>query len=366
MKRLELMIFVLFLASNYAEEIEIRKTVKKAGAVEWKNNIKPKTNETEVEDTPATFSTTDEPFKSNASLEVITNSPDALIFSTSATTITNSAESTESESPDDSEETSPDFTNNILPTSDIPRRKVIYVNQQQSGKLNVHLELNDVSVIVIPNHRDPQLSLLNLLFKSAQKSNRIRGMVKKAGHDEYSKYQQANPHPDEDYRFGSTRMPSIESRAPYKVDISSTMGQQSQPAVEIIANAHPVLRTPQHEISAQSIDSQVMQLLKPTQAVPLIIKTASDRKPQSNRIFKRSIDTQELRIDDDIPDDVLNYHDDELTESGFNSLDSDDENLAFVNNREDSGFVLLGAVENCGPGRKRNSYQICVAVEDMK
>jgi hypothetical protein len=159
-------------------------------------------------------------------------------------------------------------------------------------------------------------------------------------HDEYSKYKPSlRPAVDNFHHIGSTGMPPfIESRAPYKVDISSTLGQQS-PAVEITPHSQQIARSP------------IMQLLKP---IPFTIQTAPG---QSNRIFKRSIDSRLLSIDDEIPSD-----EDELTESIFNSLDKKEE-FNGIDRMDGSEFVLLGATENCGPGRRRNSYQICVAVD---
>lgn len=231
------------------------------------------------------------------------------------------------------------------------RRKILYINQQQSGKFNVQLELNDVSLIVIPNKKDPQLSLLNLLLRSAQKSNvkkdenqqlqankkiddensKLENTHKTT--DEYSKYKNDNfihPSTSEPY-------PSVESRvAPYKVDISSTLGLPSP--VEIIPNANLMARSPS-------------------------VKVLKTLPSNLNQRFKRSIDTRFYGLNFDSP--VLSDHsissddneEEELAESITNSLENSDKINTISNTDE---FILLGAVENCGPGRKRNSYQICV------
>lgn len=254
----------------------------------------------------------------------------------------------------------------LLPFKDPPKRKVIYINQQQNGKLNVHLELNDVSLIVIPNQKDQnQLSLLNLLFKSAQKSKtRLDNEEKKkeekinsVDHDDYSKYKDIFKPTDENYHLTNLgNMPFVESRAPYKVDISSTLGQQSQPAVEIMPNAQ------QSQFQPQSVRSPMMQLLRP---IPYAISSGpwSGQLPANERIFKRSIDS---RLHDNVPNDFDNYNEDELTESILNTLGNNEDDLNSYDARNDSEFILLGAVENCGPGRIRNSYQICVSVDDME
>ena len=243
----------------------------------------------------------------------------------------------------------PDVTPSLIPSpeSEKPKRKVIYINQQQNGKLNVHLELSDVSVIVIPNQKDPQLSLLNLLFKSAQKSRLQNEEQKKKENalsdhnDDYSKYKLPVRSSDDVYHH--VNMPNVESRVPYKVDISSAMAHQPQPAVEIMPHTlQPQVRSP------------ILQLLKPIQQAASITK--------SHKIFKRSVDSF---LDEEVLTDrenLINQDGEVLTESIFNRL----ENEGFddiSDDRGDSDFILLGASENCGPGRKRNSYQICVTVE---
>lgn len=397
MKRTLVIFVICALATGLGEEIETRKTVKKAGAIEFKNEVESRTDSAEVmtimvetvhETTPrvstsSSAPTTTSKVESTSKIEstskpetttkvlstskapVPTKAPSATttqkiveiapttqaISSTTAQPLTSPAPfkppiSPGDESPDGDDGVDSHDLDNLLPPSQMPsRRKVVYINQQQNGKLNVHLELSDVSVIVIPNQKDPQLSLLNLLMKSAQKSNmkKKEESVSIEQLDDYSKYKQSLR--DDNYRtFG---MPFVESRAPYKVDISSTIGQHSQPAVDLTphANQHPSQAASQFQ--PQFARSPIMQLLRP--AAPA---------QGHNRIFKRSIDS---RIDADIPGD--DYNEDELTESFFNTLQNN-ENLEGLHEKDESEFVLLGAIENCGPGRQRNSYQICVPAMD--
>lgn len=393
------LIVILAVAFTAAEEIETRKTVKKASAVDAKDLDDPITDSAErqtiqieviKETTPSASTavvtqestteksttlieepTTKAAVESTTVAEVISSTSE-IVSSVSEISQVPEVDSTY-ESPDSEEDSSPDL-NNILPLSETPKRKVIYINQQQNGKLNVHLDLSDVSVIVIPNKNDPQLSLLNLLFKSAQKSNSRNEAKKKEEiantvdhHDEYSKYKQSVRVSDETFSLGSPNMPLVESRIPYKVDISSTLGQHSQPAVEIMPNSHHHLSPSAGEqFQPQFARAPIMQLLKP---LPYAIHAAAGQKPQSNhRIFKRSIDSRLFRVDTEIPnggENSVNYDDDGLTESIFNSLYSE-EDLNAYDHQDESEFILLGASENCGPGRKRNSYQICVSVADMK
>lgn len=414
--KLTLTVFVILaLSVSFAEEIETRKkTVKKAAAVETKLEMEARTDNPEamtiivetILDTtvapiitkapeatttappatsskaPATTTTTTVPEITTEKLapttEKVEDAPlttvapavaPTVAHETSSSIITVEGPISESAEDDDSFD-----LNQIIQPSETPKRKVIYVNQQQSGKLNVHLELSDVSVIVVPSQKDPsQLSLLSLLFKSAQKSKMHSDAKKKEEivsssevHDDYSKYKKPAARPSEETYLGATGIPYVESRAPYKVDISSTMGQQSltRPAIDITPNAHQHSKpsaVPQFQ--PQFARSPIMQLLKP---IPFTIQTAPGQVPHTNRIFKRSIDSRLLGLEAEIPHDNENsVNEDGLTESFLNSLDNGDY-LDNYDTNNDSEFILLGATENCGPGRKRNSYQICVSVANME
>lgn len=251
----------------------------------------------------------------------------------------------------------------MSPTSPQPtlqptkKRKIFYINQQQSGKFNVHLEFNDVSLVVIPKASDPQLSLLNLLFKSAQKSNiksneekKKEEITKVNGHneDDYSKYKMDN------YIHTSTIEPSIESRAPYHVDISSTL-----------ASTQPVLNIqPKSNNNAQTTSNITrIPLLKIMKPIPIAIQMPQVVK----KIAKRSIDTSFLGINSNVLGDTNIPDESEDERDLINTIENSDNANELSNDHIEhykSDFILLGAAENCGPGRRRNSYQVCVPVTE--
>lgn len=257
--------------------------------------------------------------------------------SQSSTTSKIDTDSSEEDS-DDSDESFENSNESSLPSfhsgSNSKRRKILYLNQQQHGKLNVQFELNDVSLIVVPNSKDPQLSLLDLLLKSAQKSNIMNDMKKKEdatkvnanNEDDYSKY---------NYMRTSTNEPSIESRAPYRVDISSTLN--SQPVVEIT-----------HQSEESHVTKSPMLKVKK----PIVFQS-----PQSNK-SKRSIENNLVGSDNDVENIPIDSDEDREIINSIEDLENSDD----IDST--SEFVLLGATENCGPGRRRNSYQICVAVAE--
>ena len=251
----------------------------------------------------------------------------------------------------------------MSPTSPQPtlqptkKRKIFYINQQQSGKFNVHLEFNDVSLVVIPKANDPQLSLLNLLLKSAQKSSiksneekKKEEITKVNGHneDDYSKYKMDN------YIHTSTIEPSIESRAPYHVDISSTL-----------ASTQPVLNIqPKSNNNAQTTSNITrIPLLKIMKPIPIAIQMPQVVK----KIAKRSIDTSFLGINSNVLGDTNIPDESEDERDLINTIENSDNANELSNDHIEhykSDFILLGAAENCGPGRRRNSYQVCVPVTE--
>lgn len=256
-----------------------------------------------------------------------------------------------------------DHASSMSPTSPQPtlqptkKRKIFYINQQQSGKFNVHLEFNDVSLVVIPKANDPQLSLLNLLLQSAKKSNiksndekKKEEIIKVNDHneDDYSKYKMDN------YIHTSTIEPSIESRAPYHVDISSTL-----------ASVQPVLNIQPKSNNNAQITSNITRipLLKIIKPIPIAIQVPQMIK----KIAKRSIDTSFLGIDSNVLGDTNIPDESEDERDLINTIENSDNVNELSNDHIESyksEFTLLGAAENCGPGRRRNSYQVCVPVTD--
>ncbi|CAH1717183.1 unnamed protein product [Chironomus riparius] len=251
----------------------------------------------------------------------------------------------------------------MSPTSPQPtlqptkKRKIFYINQQQSGKFNVHLEFNDVSLVVIPKAKDPQLSLLNLLLESAKKSNiklneekKKEEITKVNGHneDDYSKYKMDN------YIHTSTIEPSIESRAPYHVDISSTL-----------ASTQPILNIQPKSSNNAQITSDITRipLLKILKPIPIAIQMPQTIK----KIAKRSIDTSFLGYDSNVLGDTNIPDESEDERDLINTIENSDNVNELSNDHIEhykTEFTLLGAAENCGPGRSRNSYQVCVPVTE--
>lgn len=297
--------------------------------------------------------TTVENIKNEGLVDVTTIKTDA-----ESSTLQIESTSKDQSSTDDTVETldiTEDYDESSLPSTSFQsnspqRRKVLYVNQQQHGKLNVQLELSDINLIVIPKDRNPQLSLLNLLLRSAQKSNSVRQEEEKKRKEEITKENannnnnNGNDYSKYNYMQQTTNEPSIESRAPYKVDISSTLN--SQPSVEI---THP-------SEEALIPKSPMLKVKKPV--VYQSPQHYRARRSIENNYVGRENDLVEIEnipIDSEEGGEIINAIEDADNLDEFNK----DETTKIA-----SEFMLLGATENCGPGRRRNSYQICVPITE--
>ena len=233
-----------------------------------------------------------------------------------------------------SEESSIVQTSEVSPTSSqssSTHRKNILYDQRQEGNLNVRLDLENITVIFVPAKKNTQLSLIDLLMKSSQllqnkQTGKQKGSLKKKAQHEYLQYK--NDEPAHDYKQLQNQF--IESRSPYKVEISSTLNQGT---VDITPNAQ------------QNTDSSAMNF-----------------QPQFAR--SSSITRNKRSIDDTL---YATYYDQDRDLSNMNNKFSDysklintlDRNVDDVSNESDTDLILIGATEQCGPGSRRDSYGVC-------
>lgn len=227
-----------------------------------------------------------------------------------------------------SEESSIIQTSEVSPISSqssSTQRKNILYDQRQEGNLNVRLDLENITVIFVPAKKNTQLSLIDLLMKSThllqnKKIDKQKSSLKKQNQNEYLQY--INDEPTHHYKQLQNQF--IESRSPYKVEISSTLNQAT---VDISPNAQ------------QNTDSSAM-----------------DFQPQFARA-KRSID-ETLYATFDQEEDFGN--DSNKAFSDFSKLiNTLDRNIDNVSHESESDLILIGATEQCGPGSRRDSYGVC-------
>lgn len=223
--------------------------------------------------------------------------------------------------------------------------KILFVNYRQEGKFNIRADLENFMIILVPSKPSSQLSLLELLMKSATARNQEKNSHKKFKNQsgvhenlnlfEYPQYKQ-NSHLYQ-------RVP--QARSPYKVDIDSTLGNESQ------------------YMEMQSVPTTPFQFARQFPVLQLFEKKPNDYQSLGNYNRKyRSIDGSLYGFSDGKGENTK--LEESLTNSDvFNSLNLDniDDNNQNVSGGgfSGAGLKLLGATEQCGPDRLRDSYGVC-------
>lgn len=233
-----------------------------------------------------------------------------------------------------SEESSIIQTSEVSPTSSqsssTHRNNILY-DQRQEGNLNVRLDLENITVIFVPAKKNTQLSLIDLLMKSShllqnKNNDKQKSSLKKQNQNEYLQYNNDEPA----HHYKQLQNQFIESRSPYKVEISSTLNQAT---VDISPNAQ------------QNTDPSAINFH------PQFARSAPIRR------IKRSIDDTLYATYYDQVKEVGNVSNKFSDFSKF--INTLDRNIDDVSNESDSDLILIGATEQCGPGSRRDSYGVC-------
>lgn len=233
-----------------------------------------------------------------------------------------------------SEESSIIQTSEVSPTSSqssSTHRKNILYDQRQEGNLNVRLDLENITVIFVPAKKNTQLSLIDLLMKSShllqnKNADKQKSSLKKQNQNEYLQYNNDQPA----HHYKQLQNQFIESRSPYKVEISSTLNEAT---VDISPNA-------QQNTEATAINFH-----------PQFARSAPIRRN------KRSIDDTLYATYYDQDKDVGNASNKFSDFSKY--INTLDRHIEDVSNEKDSDLILIGATEQCGPGSRRDSYGVC-------
>lgn len=280
--------------------------------------------------------------------------------------------------------------------SQSPNRRVITFDQRQEGKYNIRADLENFVIMVIPSSPSSASALLNLLGRSKfKKTHGKNGLRRKFSHkvqgdpkEGVKKLDYLPARADHSER-SNTRIIEhfIEGRTPYKVDISSN-GEYLHPQVQVVQPNY-----------ARSLRSPVVVRLEPEEPVASVVAVKGNSNPIQNTVTDRQSKTLfEANQNDDSSNTnslviLTPNHNDYNSESNSGFVDLTDPSNSFdslnvgnidqfavtaVNkeaNREDvfdSGsdedrgweLTLLGAQEQCGPDRRRDSYGICQFVPD--
>lgn len=295
-----------------------------------------------------------------------------------------------------------------------PPRRVITFDQRQEGKYNIRADLENFMIVVIPSSPASGASLLDLLSRTNQKKSHHGG--KYSHHKKYLAPSKPTT-PEDNNPESSRRVPTdttedeavrryqtaaakqhfIEGRTPYHVDISSS-GELQQPQNRRL-DATPMLRrsslygrsnSPVYRLLPTDSADQVMAVLpiKGNHAVTILgvdgggdgntgeaggvagprrlIRSLTSYVNQ-NEVYHNSV-VNRGPIDEDSTNNEVEsnrgFVDLTDTSNSFDSLNvgNVDRFAGATDDGDGDGWdrlTLLGAQEQCGPDRRRDSYGVC-------
>ncbi|XP_053696543.1 uncharacterized protein LOC128743880 [Sabethes cyaneus] len=281
-------------------------------------------------------------------------------------------------------------------------RKTVTFDQRQEGKFNIRADLENFVIVVVPSSPSAGISLLDLLNRSGQKKQQKKKLAHRKGtkhHSGQKKMQNVTPEvvvlddSQTQARVGNEEF--IEGRTPYKVDISSS-GRSSNS--ELPSPIYRVVRpftvnveqpTASNMIRFPASSGNYVNSVRVAKSLPMMPATPFDDEVRTNTVYAiltnnnngdGGIDPSEETIDHDDGedgDDADNYlmmgqqtylDLPASPDSSFDSLeypvsDVDMTKLQLQEDNEGNGdgweLKLLGAQEQCGPDRKRDSYGVC-------
>lgn len=284
----------------------------------------------------------------------------------------------------------------------------ITFDQRQEGHYNIRADLENFMIIVVPPNPMAGMGLLDLLAESALKRSNVKKMSKK--HHLLSKMGLRKA---DDSRIGAFLQRAqqrqsvdpplvrtgeyIEGRTPYSVDISSSESDVSNfngnsqvgmvPPPPYPMQFHHLAPVDGYSSSPQGKLFEIFSRFGERRFPKAISHHSIDAKElQSNRVQSvtdgRSYNNQQVSLSNDDeepgppknPTETKKYVD--LVNAGSLPLADDLElNGGRYQTRSAAAILspidrnwelkLIGASEQCGPGRRRNSYGICQFVPDI-
>lgn len=266
-----------------------------------------------------------------------------------------------------------------------PRRQITY-DQRQEGKYNIRADLENFVIMIIPSNPSTGMTLFDLLSKSARKRSHAKHAGKK--HNKPEK----KPLPEEEAEIESQKpieiveQPTvrvvqefIEGRTPYRVDIS---------AVEPVDSLLEIMKppAPQTETIATILPAKGNLRSFPNPGVWFTSRKTKKLYDNLNvEEFNKNnvlLTTESQSYSSPITYDITKRGFTDLTDTSnsFDSLNTGNIDTlplqpdTFLNSQsaeqqyqqqqneeieEGWEFKLIGAQEQCGPDRRRDSYGVC-------
>lgn len=270
-------------------------------------------------------------------------------------------------------------TDMIISQSLTPPRRLVTYDQRQEGKYNIRADLENFMILLVPTSQQSTssgVSLLDLLSRGQQQKSKagLNKNLKKynkpskiddsaqpedvisskptIGKSPYLQHQLSAALTAEQVR---RHQPFIEGRTPYHVDISSSESADNQPQQRPYIYAR-LLRSlnPSNRQSKSLSEVFGPRSDLSTNSVVLV-------RPLHEQIYehRRSFDNTDYSDPGNSYSGIDEHFDDA---QGLDSIDQ----LAAAGQTPKSGnndgwdeLTLLGAQEQCGPDRRRDSYGIC-------
>lgn len=309
---------------------------------------------------------------------------------------TSSTESEISSAPNESSVSSTLEPSSTTPVSSLvatkPRKSITF-DQRQQGKFNIRADLENFVIVVVPSSPSAGISLLDLLNRngaknqhkkksSHRKNTKNHGISKKTQHitPEVVVLDDSQSHARVDNEE------FIEGRTPYKVDISSTARSSNS---DLPSPIYRVVRPFTFNVE-QPTSSNMIRFPSPSgnyyASTVRESKSLPEPAPYNDELRTNTVYTILTnnkngdggidRIEDGGTDDndylllgQRTYLDlPASSDSSFDSLEfpHSDVDMAKLQLQEDNQragdgweLKLLGAQEQCGPDRKRDSYGVC-------
>ncbi|XP_058446925.1 uncharacterized protein LOC131427596 [Malaya genurostris] len=273
-------------------------------------------------------------------------------------------------------------------------RKTITFDQRQEGKFNIRADLENFVIVVVPSSPSAGISLLDLLNRSSQKKQQKKKSSHRKGtknHSGQKKSQHITPEvvvlDDVQSQARLSNEEFIEGRTPYKVDISSTgRSSNSDLPSPIYRVMRPFTLNVEQPTSSNMIrfpassGNYYANTVRESKFLP--VPAMSDDEIRTNTVFAILTNNNNYGdggiepIEDDGTDDDNYLMMEQRTyldlpaspDSSFASLeyplsDVDMTKLQLQEDNEENSdgweLKLLGAQEQCGPDRKRDSYGVC-------
>lgn len=242
----------------------------------------------------------------------------------------------------------------------------ITYDQRQDGKYNVRADLENFLLLVIPSTPTASESIFDLLMKSnlmrrnlkLAKRKKLR-LQNKTQAQQLSAKRNENSYPissqQQDHQF-------IEGRTPYHVDISDTK------VLSAIGNKI----VPQNIIVPKLLNSE--NLSKEGNPIFNVMENYHRRNGKAivssnlNSVISNSVANQDNNVDEFTTNNNNEWRDVNDADNSFDRLNIDNVDQFAANGGRDgiSGnsddgwdLTLLGAHEQCGPDRVRDSYGVC-------